>query len=121
MAANKGGGNKAFWPVIGFVLAVALGLISYILSPLVIKYVVPQLNNGQLSYDNLVLVVAGVVFLILGAIVVLIIAAAVPKNRNPMDKINEKELLDERKVRNRRRLIRKQRELEMKKKSRKRQ
>lgn len=120
MAENKGGGsNRAFWPVVGFLLALALGAISYVLSPVVIEKVVPQLNNGQMPYDQLVVAVAGVIFLILGAIVVLIIAAAVPKNRNPMDKINEKELIEQRALRNRRRVAKKKRELDMKKQSRK--
>ncbi|MCB9453609.1 MAG: hypothetical protein H6672_19430 [Anaerolineaceae bacterium] len=118
MAQKKGGGNKAFWPLIGFILAVALGVLGYALAPVVIN-AVPDLRFGSLTGDQLRLAVAGIIFLILGAIVVMILAFAAPK-RNPMDQITEKSLQEQRLLRNKRRLAKKQREADMKRQARKR-
>lgn len=113
MAKQKGSSNKALWPVIGFILAVALGIIAYILSPEIIK-ALPELRIGGLSGNDLRLAVAGVIFLLLGAVTVLIIAAAVPRDRNPMDKITEKDLQEQRMMRNKRHLAKRQRERNIK-------
>ncbi|MBZ0278575.1 MAG: hypothetical protein K8I60_20675 [Anaerolineae bacterium] len=113
MAKQKGSSNKVLWPVIGFILAGALGIIAYILAPVVISNV-SALRIGGLSDNELRLAVAGVIFLLLGAVVVLIIAAAVPRDRNPMDKITEKDLQEQRMLRNKRHVAKRQRERNIK-------
>jgi hypothetical protein len=90
--------GRAVWPVIGFILALALAVIGYLLAPAILdllRSASPSLRGAlrTLPVSQLQLIVAGVMFLIGGSIAALIVAAAAPK---PKSEVTYKEVSKER-------------------------
>lgn len=70
------------WPVIGFVLALALGAISWVLAPHVYRLIrerLPQFSIGSLTEEQVTAVVGVFVFVILVALASVIVAAFAPR------------------------------------------
>jgi|FLYN01.1.fsa_nt_gi hypothetical protein len=96
--AEKKGKNKAFWPLIGFLLALAAGILAWFLrdpvydllarSPAIPNFPPPGIAPAQMK-----LLVAVALFTIILGLAGLIIALAAP--RNPVW-VKEKDLMKER-------------------------
>ena len=87
--------KRGLWPIIGLLLAIALGVISYVLAPTVITWLRDRNARFGLTLDPQVfqLLIAGVIFVILITIFALIVAAATPKK---MINVKETDLIKER-------------------------
>jgi hypothetical protein len=77
---------KGMWPVIGFLMACALGVIAFVLAPSVQRIVIQITRGGftgqEMPPDQMRLFFTGAIFLVLGSIAALIVAFAVPKKKN---------------------------------------
>lgn len=74
--------KRGMWPVIGFVLALALGAISWVLAPHVYRFLrarLPQLNTGTLTEEQVTIIVGVFVFVILVVLASLVVAAFAPR------------------------------------------
>lgn len=74
--------KRGMWPLIGLILALALGAISWIAAPAVYAFLrqrLPQLNSGAFSEQQMTLFVAILVFALLAALAALIVAAFAPR------------------------------------------
>ncbi len=74
--------NRRMWPVMGFLLIVALTAIAYVIAPDVINFIKSNFRAFQTSSMNpttLRWVFTGIVALILSLLVAIIIAVAAPK------------------------------------------
>ena len=105
--------NRAFWPVIGFILAVAIGIFAWFIAPEVSAFLLrklPQLGTAGTVQSIRPFVAVGI-FLITGGITVLIVAAMVSAN-TPKDptKVKEKELIKQRNMQIRSKEARKRRQ-----------
>lgn len=105
--------NNPFWPVMGLVLAVALGVISWFIAPSVRDFVFTRFPNSVSAFAttseaNVQLIFTGVVFFILMCISGMIVAVAVPKKSSQVkDKDIRKQqasIRKEREVKKRKRL-----------------
>jgi hypothetical protein len=85
--------NRAFLPLIGFILAVALAAIAWIISPEVVKFLGSHLR-GFPRGPQMNTYTAIVLFIMFGGVAALIVAAAVPKKKS---QVKEKDLVQERK------------------------
>jgi len=88
--------NRRFWPLMGFVLIVALTVIAYIVAPDVITWMrstFRQFRPEGMTSDQLRLVFTAIVFVVLALIAALIIAIAAPKK--PIN-VDEGKLMKER-------------------------
>ena len=102
--------NKAFWPLIGFVLAVALGILAYFLREPVYDWlsdVVRGFPPPGVAPATMKLIVAGALFLVMGGFVALIISLAVPKDPR---RVKNTDLVKERKMKLKDAEIRKRRQ-----------
>ena len=77
---------KGMWPVYGFLMALALGAIAFVLAPNVQRMVI-QITRGnftgqELPPEQMRLVFTGIIFLVLGSIAALIVAFAMPKKKS---------------------------------------
>ncbi len=91
--------NRAYWPVIGFILAVAIGVFAWFIAPDVTRFLrdhLPQLRNAGTAEMMRPFVAVGI-FLVTGGIAVLIVAGMISAS-TPKDptKIKEKELVKQR-------------------------
>lgn len=77
--------RRGMWPVYGLLMALALGAISYVLGPMLVTYARRQsasFSIGNLTQQQVELLFSGIVFLVLLGVVTLLLAIAVPKNKN---------------------------------------
>lgn len=91
--------NKAFWPLIGFVLAVAIGVFAWFIAPDVARFALarlPQLGNAG-TVASLRPIFAGLVFIVVGGIAALIVALMVSTG-TPKDptQVREKDMVKQR-------------------------
>jgi hypothetical protein len=110
--------RRGMWPVYGLFMAIALGAISYVLSPELLKFIrqrSPNFSIGTLPEDQVLLFFGGIIFLILLSFGTLIIAAAVPKKKN---QVKDAELVREKKAIEAEQRARKKRQLEIQRKTR---
>jgi mannitol-specific phosphotransferase system IIBC component len=85
--------NKAFWPLIGFVLAVAIAAIAWALAPSVVSFLGARLK-GFPRGPQMNLYTTIVLFFMFGGVASLIVAAAMPKKKS---QVKETDLVKERK------------------------
>jgi len=74
--------KRGMWPVIGFVLALALGAISWVLAPHVYRIIrerLPQFSSGSLTEGQVTAIVGVFIFVILAALASVIVAAFAPR------------------------------------------
>ncbi len=89
-------GIRRFWPVFGFLMLVALGIIAYFLAPSAIdiaKVIIPRFHGTELPKVQMQWVFTGIVFVILGCIAAAIVAIAAPKSQM---RVKEGDLMKER-------------------------
>lgn len=90
-------GMRKYWPVLGFLMFVALAIVSYVLAPSVIalaRDVVPGFRGNELPRDLMRLAFAGLTFVVLGALAATVLAIAAPKRK--IDVIKDSALVKER-------------------------
>ncbi|HEX2906938.1 MAG TPA: hypothetical protein VHO69_08765 [Phototrophicaceae bacterium] len=94
---QSGSRNKAFWPVMGFVMALSFGVLAYALKGVgydflrdnhIVRFSITGISRGTWEW-----VIAGVIFVILAMLSSLIVAAARPKQKS---EIREKDIEKER-------------------------
>ncbi len=110
--------TRGMWPVYGLVMAVALGVISYILAPTVLEFVrrqSPRFSIGNLPEEQVVLFFAGIIFLVLLGIGTLILAFAAPRKKS---EVKDKQLVKEKEQMQAEQRARKKRQLEIQRKMR---
>lgn len=78
--------NRALWPVIGFILAVALGAIAWMLQPTVITFLrrtSPRVREAvrDLPDWQVEVLVAFIIFILLAVLAALIVAVLSPKKK----------------------------------------
>ncbi|NDJ61743.1 MAG: hypothetical protein GYB67_11495 [Chloroflexi bacterium] len=74
--------GRAFWPAIGFLLAVSIAILAYVVAPAVIDWVddtFREFSRQGLTDQELRLAFAAIIWTILMSVVVLIIAVFTPK------------------------------------------
>ena len=89
--------RRGLWPVIGFILILALAAIAYLLAPAVIdltKQLLPRFTTRGTNPETVRLMFALLIFLLLGAVVALTVALFAPKKAI---NVNENDLAKERK------------------------
>jgi biotin transporter BioY len=78
--------SKALWPVLGFFMIVALGVIAWTLAPGLISWLAVNMrgfNGNELRpFWKMQLAFAAVIFVVLGAIVALLVAITVPRTKS---------------------------------------
>jgi type III secretory pathway component EscU len=114
IADNKKKANP-LWPVIGFLLALALGVIAYFLAPSVRDFVFTRFPNsisafGTTTPENVQWIFTGAVFLLLLCLSGLVVAIAAPKN--PVQ-VKDKDLVKQQKAMRAERTMKKKRRLAM--------
>jgi len=114
--------SKGLWPVYGFLMALALGIISYFIAPyaedIVIRITRGGFTGQELPPDQMQLFFTGIVFLVLGSIAALIVAMAKPRpKRKVMDADLVKQKAEMRQEEKRRRVRKAVIEHEMKKRN----
>ena len=74
--------RRGLWPVMGLLLAIALGIISYFLAPTVIqltRQLLPQFRTGGIPGDQLRLIFTALTFVVLLLVTALLVAIFMPK------------------------------------------
>ena len=108
---SKGLTTNALLPVLGLLLAVALGAIAYVMSEPAHQFLIEQLpDQPDLAEPNLQYVIAGALFLMMLALVSLVYAAFAPK---PDKIVPESELRKEKALKERQLKAAKKRKQEM--------
>lgn len=96
--AEKKGKNKAFWPLIGFVLAISIGVLAWFIKDPVYTWLangpIPNFPPPGIAPATMKLLVAAAIFTVLAGVGALIIAMAVPKSTS---RVKEQDLVNERK------------------------
>ncbi len=100
MQSKTSSRRRAFWPVIGFVLAVSLGIIAYALGPAAYDFlrrspIIPNFPPPGVPRGQWELILSGILFIVMVLLVALVIALAVPRDRS---RVNEKKLVKEREM-----------------------
>jgi hypothetical protein len=93
-AEEKAG--KQWLPVLGFLMLVALAVLSYFLAPAAIDLaedLIPRFSSNIMPFNQLRLAFAALVFVILAGVGGMIVAFAMPKKRS---QVSEKALMKER-------------------------
>jgi hypothetical protein len=85
--------RKAFWPVMGFLLAVSSAFLAYVLIPGAYSLLNSSLRNFPPSSPTIQLIIGLVLFLVFVTIGSLLVALAVPK---PKIAVTETSLMKER-------------------------
>lgn len=98
MSSRRGGKNRAFWPLIGFILALSLGVLAWALGPVVIDWmddtnIVRGFPSPEVPRTTWNWIATGVMFVVLLMLASLVVAAARPKQSTD---VKEKELVKER-------------------------
>jgi uncharacterized membrane protein YgaE (UPF0421/DUF939 family) len=86
--------NKAFWPLIGFILAVALAAIAWVIAPSVVSFLHSKLGARFPTGAQMNLYTTVMLFLMLGGLSALIVAATMPRKKS---QVKEADLVKERK------------------------
>jgi hypothetical protein len=108
--------RRGLWPLYGLLMALAVGAISYVLAPELLRFVRSRsqdFNIGNLTEEQVILLFAGVIFLVLMAIATLILAFAAPKKKS---QVKDASLVKEKKLMEAERRARKKRQLEIQRK-----
>lgn len=85
--------GKAFWPILGLLLALSAGALSWVFTPEVLKYLDRTLPNFPTITPTITWVVTGILFIIIALVFSLVVAFAVPKRKG---EVNEVKLAKER-------------------------
>lgn len=89
--------TRAYWPVIGFVLALSLGVIAWALGPAGYNFLrdnrIVNFAITNISRATWELIISGVLFVVLLMFASLVVAAARPKQKS---EVREKDLVKER-------------------------
>ncbi|MBI5669414.1 MAG: hypothetical protein HZC41_15530 [Chloroflexi bacterium] len=89
--------TRAFWPVIGFVLAVSLGVLAWALGPAAYEFLRDNriINFSISNYPRATweLIITGVLFVVMLMFASLVVAAARPRQKS---EVREKDLVKER-------------------------
>jgi len=87
------------WPVVGFILAVSLGVLAYVLAPMVIQFLRSSLrgfDTSGLASTTLRWIFTAILFVIFVTLAGLIVAVAAPKPRGTVkygDLVKEREAM----------------------------
>jgi uncharacterized membrane protein len=76
--------KRGMWPVIGLILAVALGAISWVVAPTVYAFIrqrLPAFSTGTFSEQQITLFVGILVFVVLASLASLIVAIFAPRKK----------------------------------------
>lgn len=93
------GRRRWAWPVVGFILAVSLGVIAYMLAPAAIQLVRTSLrgfDTSGMAPTTLRWIFTAILFVIFLTLAALIVAVAAPKPRNTVkysDLVKEREAM----------------------------
>lgn len=90
--------NSAFWPLLGLLLAVSLGIVAYVLAPgtiTILDNALPNFPPSGVDPNTLRLIIAAIVFVILILIAGLIVAVSMPRQKD-RTMVSEKTLMKER-------------------------
>ena len=90
--------TQAFWPILGLLLILACAAIGYFLGPAVVDWldkgdVIRGFPPPGIPRANLNWILRGIVFVVLGLLASLVVAAAVPKKKSA---VTEKQLTKQR-------------------------
>lgn len=105
--------SRGLWPLYGLVLAIALGAIAYVLGPKLYDFVLdrsPNFNTGTYTREQVELFFAGIIFLVLLAIVAGFVAMFAPRKKTT---VKDTDLIKERKQREAARRARKKRQMQL--------
>lgn len=85
--------GKAFWPILGLLLALSAGALSWAFTPEVVRYLDRSLPSFPAVTPTVSLIVGGILFILIAMIFSLVVALAVPKRKGA---VNETKLAKER-------------------------
>lgn len=88
--------GQSYWPVFGLVLALALGVISWVVSPSAFNWLGTWLKGfppAGVPRPTLELLITVILFVVLSLFAALLVALAMPKKKSA---VNEKQLAEER-------------------------
>lgn len=90
--------TQSFWPVLGLLLIIACGAIAFFVGPAVVEWlavnrVIRGFPPAGVPRANVDWILRGIVFVILGLLASLLVAAAVPKKKSA---VTEKDLAKQR-------------------------
>jgi hypothetical protein len=89
-------GVRRYWPVIGFLMLVAIAIISWFLAPEAIaltRNIIPRFTGRELPVMTMRIVFTVLLTFLLGALSAAVLALATPK---PKDQVREGDMLKER-------------------------
>lgn len=110
--------RRGLWPLYGLLMALALGAISWVFAPELLKFVrsrSERFSIGNLTDQQVELLFAGIIFFVLLGIVTLILAVAAPRRKS---EVLDATLVKERKAMEAEHRARKKRQLEIARKQR---
>lgn len=107
--------RRAWWPLYGLFLSVAMAGIAYSLAPIVGEATFNQFRPG-VPQDTWTLIVGGVIFFLLLMVSGMLFAFLAPKPVQSVSHITDSEINRERKLRQAEEVARKEREKEMRRK-----
>lgn len=90
--------NTAFWPLLGLLLAVSLGIVAYVAAPGTITMLdnaLPNFPPAGVDPNTLRLIITAILFVVLILIAGLIVAVSMPKQKDRII-VSEKTLMKER-------------------------
>jgi uncharacterized membrane protein HdeD (DUF308 family) len=105
--------KRGLRPFFGLLMAIALGVIAYVLAPVLFNFVdsrSPNFSIGNLSKDQVLLLFAAIIFFVLLGIFTLILGLTVPKKKS---EVLDAALVKERKAMEAERRAKKKRQLEI--------
>jgi hypothetical protein len=105
--------RRGLWPLYGLLMAIALGVIAYILAPMLLQFVRSRSANfsiGNLTTQQVELLFAGIIFFVLLGIGTLILGLTVPKKKS---EVLDAKLVKERKQMEVERRAKKKRQMEI--------
>jgi mannitol-specific phosphotransferase system IIBC component len=90
--------SQSFWPILGLLLIIACAIMAYFIGPAVVDWlddgnVIRGFPPRGIPRENVNWILRGILFVVLGLLSSLVVAAAVPKKKNV---VNEKKLIKER-------------------------
>ena len=80
--------GRAFWPVLGFLLALSSGVLAFIFTDPVIAQLRKSLRNFPATTPMIRLIVGVILFALIAMIFSLIVAFAVPRKKSAVTEIN---------------------------------
>ena len=79
--------GKAFWPVLGFLLALSSGALAWVFTPSVLDFLKKSLSNFPRVTPTISLIVGGIIFVVLALLFSVIVAFAVPRKKSAVTEI----------------------------------